>query len=262
MSVSTHAPLAGSDVKHSASPLDHVVSTHAPLAGSDEQTDCGPSRPHPRFNPRSPCGERLPPVAGDVLRVRVSTHAPLAGSDIPFPKVSSFPSSFQPTLPLRGATGRPLKHSLAPAVSTHAPLAGSDVGEIDGLRHVGHVSTHAPLAGSDERAKSACVMSLSFQPTLPLRGATYREAYPKSSKWFQPTLPLRGATGLSGAVRAEEVVSTHAPLAGSDARRESCARRSSGFNPRSPCGERRDDVDVDVARLPVSTHAPLAGSDR
>ena len=56
------------------------------------------------FNPRSPCGERLPPVAGDVLRVRVSTHAPLAGSDDHGLRVSGY----------------------VVLVSTHAPLAGSD----------------------------------------------------------------------------------------------------------------------------------------
>ena len=33
---------------------------------------------------------------------------------------------------------------------------------------------------------------------------------------FQPTLPLRGATQLVGVVQVREVVSTHAPLAGSD----------------------------------------------
>ena len=55
--VSTHAPLAGSDLAHVDLRLLDVVSTHAPLAGSDLQPF-----------------EHVGPVA-------VSTHAPLAGSD-------------------------------------------------------------------------------------------------------------------------------------------------------------------------------------
>ena len=78
---------------------------------------------------------------------------------------------------------------------------------------------------------------------------------------FQPTLPLRGATRCLGALQ--------------------CASRC--FNPRSPCGERLNDLKIKGAALkfqptlplrgatfrgleipllrPVSTHAPLAGSD-
>ena len=36
--------------------------------------------------------------------------------------------------------------------------------------------------------------SIEFQPTLPLRGATYWIHPSCSNKPFQPTLPLRGAT--------------------------------------------------------------------
>ena len=55
---------------------------------------------------------------------------------------------FQPTLPLRGATGS-LVHAAEPiGISTHAPLAGSDLGkEVAAGGNV--ISTHAPLAGSD-----------------------------------------------------------------------------------------------------------------
>ena len=55
---------------------------------------------------------------------------------------------FQPTLPLRGATGVSRSMVNARLVSTHAPLAGSD-GAQDRRDDVERVSTHAPLAGSD-----------------------------------------------------------------------------------------------------------------
>ena len=56
--VSTHAPLAGSDAFGEVTAMIDDVSTHAPLAGSDRRPI--PSSWHrARFNPRSPCGERL-----------------------------------------------------------------------------------------------------------------------------------------------------------------------------------------------------------
>ena len=56
---------------------------------------------------------------------------------------------------------------------------------------------------------------------------------------FQPTLPLRGATNANAAVAVLHAVSTHAPLAGSDNNPTAFTAYGAGFNPRSPCGERR-----------------------
>ena len=101
--------------------------------------------------------------------------------------------SFQPTLPLRGATMVNCGVFVCSGVSTHAPLAGSD-GARDGVADSLH----------------------QFQPTLPLRGATVTALMRSSKVAFQPTLPLRGATSWC------RIISTRLP----------------GFNPRSPCGER------------------------
>ena len=57
-----------------------------------------------------------------------------------------------------------------------------------------------------------------FQPTLPLRGATGAgDGVADALDQFQPTLPLRGATREDHARHLHAAVSTHAPLAGSDA---------------------------------------------
>ena len=56
--------------------------------------------------------------------------------------------SFQPTLPLRGATDDLRFRAGLGGVSTHAPLAGSDY-LVPRLGYIRDVSTHAPLAGSD-----------------------------------------------------------------------------------------------------------------
>ncbi len=238
--------------------VEKIVSTHAPLAGSDAVL------------PPKPC-----------KRLAVSTHAPLAGSD-----------------------AESYKQRLFQFVSTHAPLAGSDICSISVLV-CGNVSTHAPLAGSDQRnrnvefgayrfnPRSPCGERLNswfrliklqtFQPTLPLRGATTKSAYwvkfsngfnprspcgerllpctytphaegfnPRSpcgerqrpppntvsSVLFQPTLPLRGATCGRRPALPGAWVSTHAPLAGSDSTFLDMIKTMLGFNPRSPCGER------------------------
>ena len=100
---------------------------------------------------------------------------------------------------------------------------------------------------------------------------------------FQPTRPLRGATDIFGKVRANLLISTHAPLAGRDDRgiaffdvnidfnpRAPCGARPSvrvfnalrlDFNPRAPCGARRAGAASPYHVHVISTHAPLAGRD-
>ena len=103
----------------------------------------------------------------------ISIHAPHAGSDETSRGITSTKSSFQSTLPMRGAT----KHTaLRPAdydISIHAPHAGSDgkqliqqhcdqmahfnprspCGErprhLRAIRVILKISIHAPHAGSD-----------------------------------------------------------------------------------------------------------------
>ena len=57
-------------------------------------------------------------------------------------------------------------------------------------------------------------------------------------------------------------ISIHAPLAGSDGNVGVSADFVLHFNPRSPCGERPDQLYADFAKIMISIHAPLAGSDR
>jgi len=77
-----------------------------------------------------------------------------------------------------------------------------------------------------------------FQSTLPVRGATMASTSFPVSKRFQSTLPVRGATYFPFCGGWVEVISIHAPRAGSDIR------------------DRPDDPLVGI-----SIHAPRAGSD-
>ncbi len=166
------------------------------------------------FNPRSPCGERLHNLAFD-------------GEFI----------LFQPTLPLRGAT-----HRWQRATQPHCFNPRSPCGERHDLVHstIEHhfVSTHAPLAGSDATTPTWLSRASSFNPRSPCGERLRQPSRVQVDNGFQPTLPLRGATyGARVGARAP-LVSTHAPLAGSD-----------------------DDGATGYCLGDVSTHAPLAGSD-
>ena len=102
------------------------------------------------FNPRAPCGAR-PAAAPRLRRIYViSTHAPLAGRDGWGHFASLMRRYFNPRAPC-GA--RPLR----PTISSRRP----------------EISTHAPLAGRDEIQRRGLHREEEFQPTRPLRGATY-----------------------------------------------------------------------------------------
>ena len=180
-------PLVRRDSGERPGNLHHQVSTHAPLAGRD--------------NLRLLCRGRL----------HVSTHAPLAGSDGIGPVDPLRRAGFQPTLPLRGATTRPVRRTPASLFQPTLPLRGATNNEID---------------LTPEQAR--------FQPTLPLRGVTGIAAAGFLGYRFQPTLPLRGATGRDGPQRGHAPVSTHAPLAGSDGHRAGNGQLVHEFQPTLP----------------------------
>ena len=91
-----------------------------------------------------------------------------------------------------------------------------------GSASCGFISIHAPLAGCD---------SLIFGLSV----STFR---------FQSTHPLRGATIEIGTRFVSDFISIHAPLAGCDYRMIYSSSKGSYFNPRTPCGVRRDRIGV------------------
>ena len=147
------------------------------------------------FNPRSPHGERR--AGASRVRARavvISTHAPRTGSDIP-----------------------DADYSLQRVcISTHAPRTGSD-GRVACAGARG--SDFNPRSPHGERRFSPFSIrsTMSFQPTLPARGATsVRLSTMQASSRFQPTLPARGATIMASEVKSTYCISTHAPRTGSD----------------------------------------------
>ena len=151
-------------------------------------------------------------------RLDISTHAPRTGSDAARPGGHPAPYHFNPRSPhgerpgLRNVAGT-VPHHFNPR-SPHGERRGESAGKAAGIP----ISTHAPRTGSDDTFVVVPSSSVTFQPTLPARGAT----------------PC--ARGCPGEART---ISTHAPRTGSDVPGAGSAARKSHFNPRSPHGERR-----------------------
>ena len=147
---------------------------------------------------------------------------------------------FQPTRPLRGATGgQGGILSLSPYFNPRAPCgARPDVERKPRLDAM--ISTHAPLAGRDCRPQPLLSPPFSyFNPRAPCGARQGDHPCPPQRAGFQPTRPLRGATAEIAYENEYGKISTHAPLAGRD--RYSCVITPFiiNFNPRAPCGARR-----------------------
>ena len=125
------------------------ISTHAPLAGRDSARSTGLRR-WLYFNPRAPCGAR-PEIAVRITRTDI----------------------FQPPRPLRGATDlERAGHMMGRYFNPRAPC-GARPGSWQVYKDCDMISTHAPLAGRDLDYLLALSVSDLFQPTRPLRGATF-----------------------------------------------------------------------------------------
>ena len=117
------------------------------------------------FNPRSPCGER-----------RFDSREKWSRA------------MFQPTLPLRGATGLIFALERMREVSTHAPLAGSDLARA--LTNAEEfVSTHAPLAGSDYAGIAAVITHSGFNPRSPCGERLLGIVHSLTAAGFNPRSP-------------------------------------------------------------------------
>ena len=189
------------------------------------------------FNPRSPYGERLstpdivriaypisihaPLTGSDDLAINsamdavISIHAPLTGSDHRVQPVDRLPADFNPRSPYGERPSTNVALNSANAFQSTLPLRGATCAR-SGYRFTRrYFNPRSPygerLPGIMARATAAV-----FQSTLPLRGATYRTERDGANAGFQSTLPLRGATHFDLFANADNVISIHASLTGSD----------------------------------------------
>ena len=106
-----------------------------------------------------------------------------------------------------------------PNVSTHAPRAGSDHNQADESGRDDRFNSRSPSGERLARSSSPDLIT-KFQLTLPERGATGGLNKPPFLFAFQLTLPERGATRIRNQLYPRLRVSTHAPRAGSDPRKQ------------------------------------------
>ena len=102
-----------------------------------------------------------------------------------------------------------------------------------------------------------------FQSTLPVWGATPASSpRRRPTSGFQSTLPVWGATQTSIKIRSVlDIFQSTLPVWGATSAAHLHACIWSDFNPRSPCGERRDPDRRGRRKGRISIHAPRVGSD-
>ena len=211
------------------------ISIHAPRTGSDR--GCGwqcSSGCH--FNPRSPHGERPFPFQPAACRRHFNPRSPHGerrfqslslprcfhfnprsphGERLDSMSSNSMKSSFQSTLPARGATKRPaaarmtrhfnprsphgerlvmMRSSEFGKISIHAPRTGSDRADARHGAASAEISIHAPRTGSDRCPMIQTAVVAHFNPRSPHGERLNRFSHLPCIDAFQSTLPARGAT--------------------------------------------------------------------
>ena len=237
----------------------HDISIHAPLAGCDP-IKLAPADTTSGFQSTHPLRGATSWELWDRLSAAISIHAPLAGRDAAAVLNRRIYPYFNPRAPC-GA--RPLTASVRRAIWNFNPRAP---------------------CGARPNHVSGLTLTMLFQSTRPLRGATTRRRRHDRTPPFQSTRPLRGATSRGSCTTSSRRISIHAPLAGRDALRpqpragapqfqstrplrgatrppQKAASAQDYFNPRAPCGARRQMKQCISRCCAISIHAPLAGRD-
>ena len=258
--ISIHAPRTGSDIRlYFLRMRRHVISIHAPRTGSDTVR---PPRRWTRkdFNPRSPHGERQNDQRWDHPKTSISIHAPRTGSDADGKQPNTVNSSFQSTLPARGATQLKAVNiqnryfnprsphgerrqrgaqalSPAPFQST-LPARGATLHRLAFFFHL-IISIHAPRTGSD------CMI-------LPgaIDGGDFNPRSPHGERPYSP--PKNG--GLKD-------ISIHAPRTGSDDATPSASAARPAFQSTLPARGATCTTEDAAIMWGISIHAPRTGSD-
>ncbi len=164
-------PLRGATAKLLTTLLPLVFQPTRPLRGATPLVDFGLDLVN-NFNPRAPCGARPHPARRCPAQATFQPTRPCgARLFCAFPRTRSG-QYFNPRA-LAGRDTSSRTRGQDNEISTHAPLRGAtNFILMKGWSF--YISTHAPLAGRDIRELCPQEGQNSFQPTRPLRGATFR----------------------------------------------------------------------------------------
>ena len=229
-------PLRGATGQSSFAPSCVLFQSTRPLRGATKfWFNCNPEGP---ISIHAPLAGRDQYLRKILCIIHISIHAPLAGRDQQSASPPLICSLFQSTRPLRGATPASRKNVLQSTFQSTRPLRGATCGLSKNI--IGqYISIHAPLAGRHViQYRPHHFGVISIHAPLAGRDVAYL-AVSVPIFAFQSTRPLRGAT-----YRA-------------DRGGGGCAH----FNPRAPCGARRQPASWRPSGGMISIHAPLAGRD-
>ena len=199
------------------------------------------------FNPRTPCGVRRvsrllrkhfaqisihAPRAGcdmqadDAIKARciISIHAPRAGCDYRLMRPSQDARHFNPRTPCGVRLRRETLKGGPHHISIHAPRAGCDTTRQTKKEGAEYFNPRTPC-GVRLRRELRCSSQWRISIHAPRAGCDYEAA--KAANFnapFQSTHPVRGAT-----INMAQAKTTN----------------SENFNPRTPCGVRRDSRNYD-----------------
>ena len=168
------------------------ISIHAPLAGCDSPPTARSGRGR-YFNPRTPCGVRLPIHLDGRRRADFNPRTPCGVRHCGCPDVVRKHGNFNPRTPcgVRLYNDKTLTASIQ--ISIHAPLAGCDLARTYHLISL-IISIHAPLAGCDYNQSCVQWVEGDFNPRTPCGVRHIADFAVNDAAVFQSTHPLRGAT--------------------------------------------------------------------
>ena len=257
--ISIHAPRTGSDSFSCGSGSDFsIISIHAPRTGSDGEIDAqGNFIAISIHAPRTGSDAQSCAIMKRLLVI--SIHAPRTGSDADCQQLNAVDSSFQSTLPARGATSYQIKPGAPGNFNPRSPHGERRATTSSGFCW----SNFNPRSPHGERRSVGAEVGwlVEFQSTLPARGATLLVNGLWHDQIFQSTLPARGATQSGHKRFLQSGISIHAPRTGSDPALSRTCSLAGHFNPRSPHGERLLLSGREALLDLISIHAPRTGSD-
>ena len=169
------------------------------------------------FNPRSPCGERPAPTSR-----------------------TGHPADFNPRSPCGERRLEARTSVCGRGISIHAPRVGSDVSSAPSMPWPGNFNPRSPCG---ERPNLFSMYRLFYEISIhaPRVGSDAPGPSIIVSKCISIHAPRVGSDETdSPEDKPPRQISIHAPRVGSDATTARASQPPSNFNPRSPCGERRN----------------------
>ena len=164
-SISIHAPRTGSDKsEEKRDEWVSEISIHAPRTGSDCESPC-PRRCLLHFNPRSPHGERRSTAGAEITPTTFQSTLPARGATQRITRTTR-KARFQSTLPARGATKLPNQAGRARQFQSTLPARGATPPKPRRFART-DISIHAPRTGSDCKGVVRAAQQANFNPRSP-----------------------------------------------------------------------------------------------